>query len=254
MVTHMVKWQHSLTSAKTRSAMTDAPKDTSMKYEPIQPRHLSHDLRGPLNSILGFTELLLDGIEGPLNEIQMEDIAAIRQSAKDLLELINQMVDFSKLEANQLRLRFGPEALDEIISQLVADSTVTNLKLTSEIPAEIPLVEVDRPRVEQLFNHLITFLQAHGASRIEIQILSESQAVITRVTAPGVSLTAPQQAELFEATAAVDSAGRSKLTTGGLSLPLAAKLAASQEGQLYAVSGSTTGLTFVLSLPVLGTQ
>mgnify|MGYP001816433515 CR=1 FL=1 len=234
--------------------MTDAAKDTSMKYEPIQPRHLSHDLRGPLKSILGFTELLLDGFEGPLNEIQIEDISAIQQSAKDLLELINHMVDWSKLEANQLKLRLGPEALDEIINHLVADSTVTNLKLTSEMPDKIPLVEVDRQRVEHLLSHLIAFLQAHSASQIEIQILAESQAVITRVTAPKVSLTPQQQAELFEATAAVDLAGRSKLTTGGLSLPLAAKLAASQNGQLYAVSGSTTGLTFVLSLPVLGTQ
>ena len=230
--------------------MTNISNETSVRYESIQPRHLSHDLRGPLNSILGFTELLLDGIEGPLNEIQMQDISAIRQSAKELLELVNQLVDLSKLEANQLRLRPGPEPFREIISQLVAGFATTNLRLTSEVPAKLPLVKVDRQRVEQLLSYLILFLQAQGASEIKIQVVVDSRTVKTEITTPAVSLTPEQQAVLFEATAAVDTAGRSEMTTGGLLLPLAAKLAASQDGQLYAASEPTTGITFALSLPV----
>jgi K+-sensing histidine kinase KdpD len=229
--------------------MTNVSKETTVRYEAIQPRHLSHDLRGPLNSILGFTELLLDGIEGPLNEIQMEDISAIRQSAKDLLDLINQLVDLSKLEANQLQLRLGPEAFDEIIAQLVTGLAPTNLRITSELPTKIPLVKVDRQRVEQLLSYLILFLQTQGATEIEIQVMAESRAVKSQITAPGVSLTPQQHNVLFEAKAAVDTTGRSKLTTGGLLLPLAAKLAASQDGQLYAAA-PTTGVTFALSLPV----
>jgi signal transduction histidine kinase len=230
--------------------MTNVSKETTVRYEAIQPRHLSHDLRGPLNSILGFTELLLDGIEGPLNEIQMEDISAIRQSAKDLLDLINQLVDLSKLEANQLRLRLGPEAFDEIIAHLVTGFAATNLKITSELPTKLPLVKVDRQRVEQLLSYLILFLQTQGATEIEIQVVAESRAVKSQITAPEVSLTPQQHNDLLEAKAAVDTTGRSKLTTGGLLLPLAAKLAASQDGQLTAASEPTTGVTFALSLPV----
>ena len=70
----------------------------------------SHHLRGPLNSILGFTELLLEGIEGPINEIQAEDLTAIQTSAKNLLQLINTVVDLSKLADDQLRIT--PEIVD----------------------------------------------------------------------------------------------------------------------------------------------
>lgn len=230
--------------------MSTVSEDIPVQYEPIQPRHLSHDLRGPLNSVLGFTELLLDGIEGPLNEIQMEDISAIRQSAQDLLELINNMVDLSKLDADQLQLHLAPVALDEIINQLVADFSKTNFKIVLETPAKIPAVNVDRQRIRQILDYLVAFLRAQGASQIQIRMLAEPRAVTTQVTAPEVTLTTQQQAELFEATAAVDSSGRSKVTTGGLSLPLAAKLAAKLDGQLHALSKSATGVTFVLTLPL----
>ena len=239
---------------QTILAMPNFSEDTPMQYEPIQPRHLSHDLRGPLNTVLGFTELLLDGIEGPLNEIQIEDISAIRRSAEDLLELINTMVDLSKLDVNQLPFHLAPVALDEILNQLVSDSTKTSLNIALEIPAEIPTVKGDRQRIEQILNHLVTFMQAQGASQIRIQVKAGSQAVTTQITTPEVILTDRQQAELFEATAAVDSTGRSKLTTGGLWLPLAAKLVANQDGQLDAFSQPKTGLTFVLTLPVSEAQ
>lgn len=83
--------------------------------QPLEIYHLSHDLRGPLNSILGFAELLLEEIEGPLNETQHADVSAIYQSAQNLLHLINMMVDLSKLEANRLKLDFKAVNLAEAV-------------------------------------------------------------------------------------------------------------------------------------------
>ena len=130
----------------------------------------------------------------------------------------------------------------------------TNFKIVLETPAKIPAVNVDRQRIKQILDYLVAFLRVQGASQIQIRMLAEPRAVSTQVTAPEVTLTTRQQAELFEATAAVDSSGRSKLTTGGLSLPLAAKLATKLDGQLHALSKSATGVTFVLTLPVFEAQ
>src|SRR6185503_13419133 len=87
--------------------------------QPLEVYHLSHDLRGPLNSILGFAELLLEGIEGPLNETQQADMTAIYQSAQNLLYLINTLVDLSKLEANHLIFDFKSVDLNQIIEGMV---------------------------------------------------------------------------------------------------------------------------------------
>src|SRR4030095_11379092 len=88
-------------------------------HQPLQLYHLSHDLRGPLNSVLGFSELLLEGLEGPLNEVQIEDITAIRQSATTLLNLINVVVDLSRLEADRLVLTFKLVELEPVIAKVL---------------------------------------------------------------------------------------------------------------------------------------
>jgi signal transduction histidine kinase len=88
--------------------------------EPFEVYHLSHDLRGPLNSILGFTELLLEEIEGPLTDIQKEDILAINQSAQNLLHLINTMVDLSKFDAGRMEFNLGEVALDQVVNTVLA--------------------------------------------------------------------------------------------------------------------------------------
>jgi signal transduction histidine kinase len=223
--------------------------------QPLEVYHLSHDLRGPLNSILGFTELLLEGVEGPLNDIQQEDIAAVRQSAQNLLQLINTVVDLSKLEANKLTLTFGPVQLHDVVPRILKAQTAAGwpdqLRLAARISGSLPPVWGDPDRVEQMVLSLVAFaLKIQSSGQIEITVTHDDQAVTVQVTATDVVLPPEHVAELFELSVKIDSSGRSELGKGGLTLPLVQQLAERHQGQVWAESWAGLGTAFYLKLPL----
>ena len=135
-----------------------SPQMSDPSRQPLEVYHLSHDLRGPLNSILGFSELLLEGIEGPLTEYQEADITAVYQSAQNLLSLINNLVDVSKLEAGRLKLDFGAVDVEGVVQNILSFDFGPNkpeqVELISTITEALPPVRGDRDRVEQMIMSL----------------------------------------------------------------------------------------------------
>jgi signal transduction histidine kinase len=218
--------------------------------QPLEIYHLSHDLRGPLNSMLGFTELLLEGIEGPLNDIQREDIAAIRQSARNLLQLINAVVDLSKLEANKLSLNFGPVRLQDVFQNILQAEPGSNpIKLV--MPNPFPLIWGDRERIEQMILGLINFVRKiKNQSRLEVTVVHDEHHALTQIQAAELLIPSEQIDELFDLSVKVDAAGRSELGWGGLALPLIWNLARKQQGQLWIESRAGMGTIFYLKLPL----
>ena len=232
-----------------------SPKLADSSRRPLQVYHLSHDLRGPLNSILGFSELLLEGIEGPLTEYQEADITAIHQSAQNLLRLINTVVDLSKLEADRLKLDFAPVALDAVIQKVLAFDFGPNkpeqVELVADLPAELPSIWADRERVEQMIMNLVRFAFNKAKSgQVVIAADSAGRAVTIQVSfSQQVGLAPAQVSDLFELLVHVDPAGRSELGPGGLELPLTRALAEKHNGQVQVESHNEQGTTFVLTLP-----
>jgi signal transduction histidine kinase len=221
--------------------------------QPLEIYHLSHDLRGPLNSILGFTELLLEGVEGPLNEVQQEDITAVRQSALNLLQLINAVVDLSKVESNKLTLNFGPVQLHDLVARVLKAQAVAGRagQITARIPEALPPMWGDPDRIEQMILNLVTFvLKAPTSGQVEIRVSHDDQAAILQVGAAGLELPEEQVAELFELKVNTDSAGRSELGKGGQILPLVQALAQMQQGQVWVESRAGLGTVFYLKLPL----
>jgi signal transduction histidine kinase len=213
---------------------------------PLEVYHLSHDLRGPLNSVLGFAELLLEGIEGPLNDIQIEDITAIRQSAQNLLQLINNVVDLSKLEADRLVLSFAPVDLKTIIQNIS-----TQTELIVNLPESLPSLWGDPERVEQMILSLVNFARGlRQEGQITLTTAHDQKAVIIQITGPEEFLPPEQVEGLFELMVKVDSAGRSELGRGGLTLPLTRQLAEKHQGQVWVENREGAGTIFFLKLPV----
>jgi len=229
--------------------------EVSPPRQPLKVHHLSHDLRGPLNSILGFAELLKEGIEGPINEIQAEDLAAIHQSARNLLHLIDAIVDLSKLENDGLILTFEPVQLTPIIEHLVASQNERSgshqIDLVASLPESFPPLWADRYRVEQMALSLVRFASSlKQAGQININAYYDEKDVTIEIMVSDILLPPEQLEELFELIVKVNADGRSKLGIGGLDLPLAYQLAKKQAGQVWVESREEMGTTFYLRLPL----
>lgn len=245
----------SQSSTISAHAFTVQKSVTDSVAQPLELYHLAHDLRGPLNSILGFGELLLEGLDGPLTETQQADIAAIYQSAQNLLSLINAVVDLSKLESERLVLDLGPVHLSKILNDLAsADfglAKPAEIELMITPPASLPFVWGDRHRLEQILKTLLKFaftLKKKGP--ISLSAHPQDQAVLIQIEVGDSRLTDEEMEELFELMVKVDPTGHTKLGRGGVHLPLIRRLIEKQQGRTWAEHNADSQLTFYLSLPV----
>ncbi|NJN99183.1 MAG: HAMP domain-containing histidine kinase [Anaerolineales bacterium] len=222
--------------------------------QPLEIYHLSHDLRGPLNSILGFAELLQEEIEGPLNEIQKADIAAIYQSAQNLLHLIHTMVDLSKLDANLITvdvrtvdLNDAVESVLPVLSKAKPEPTQLNLAL----PPDLPPLRADRVRLEQILRNLLRrAFKLTPKGSITLSAERSGPEMILCLEIGHVELLQAEIAELFELGIKTDSSGRNEIGWGGLDLPLVRYLAEQQQGRVWAERYQDSGLAVYVALPV----
>lgn len=241
-------------SSTSKNTLTFHQDQTNPVLHPLEVHHLSHDLRGPLNSILGFSELLLEGIEGPLNEMQSEDIVAIYQSAQNLLLLINNVVDISKLQVGTMVMDFGPVELNKILQKI---STVDfGIKKPAEVKLVItqavgqPIVWGDGPHIEQMILNLIRFAFAlKRTSEVTLTAKRQTETVTIEVAVSGVQVSASRIPALFELGVEIDPNGRSELGPGGLELPLVRLLVENHKGRVWVESNTATSTTFYLQLP-----
>jgi signal transduction histidine kinase len=121
---------------------------------------MSHELRTPLNSIIGFTGIVLQRMAGPLTAEQEKQLGMVRRSARHLLDLINDVLDLSKIEAGQLEVRLEPFDLPAVIERVVASvqplADRKALTLSVHIAPEVGSMVSDRRRVEQILLNLLS--------------------------------------------------------------------------------------------------
>jgi len=213
---------------------------------------VSHELRTPMNAILGFTDALLAGVDGPLNPEQIASLGWVQRGGRDLLGLINEILDLSKIEAG--RLTIDPQPFDprELVESVVAQSrslaAQKGIRFGWEdagAPAEVVL---DRQRVSQilvnLFGNALKFT-SEGEVRVETSGAAESLLrVAVRDTGPGIA--ADQQEAIFEEfrQAHDEQAGT------GLGLAISRRLARLMGGDVTLDSSPGRGSTFHLALPL----
>jgi signal transduction histidine kinase len=216
---------------------------------------MSHELRTPLNSIIGFTGILLQGLVGDLNPEQDKQLHMVQNSAKHLLELINDVLDISKIEAEQMNIFIEEFDLHALIERVVRSITPLadrkNLPLRVEISPEISQISSDRRRVEQilinLLNNAIKFTE-QGEVRLVCEV--RDSFIETHIIDTGIGIKDEDLKLLFKPFQQVNTGLSRQYEGTGLGLAICRRLVKKLGGEISVESEWGKGSTFSFSLPL----
>jgi PAS domain S-box-containing protein len=214
---------------------------------------MSHELRTPINAVLGYSTLLLENIYGPLNEKQTEGITRTHKAAKHLLELVNDVLDLSKIEAGKIDLRLQPVTFPALIDDLfvtvrpLADQYGSSLSI--EHTGEAVKVVSDPRRLRQILLNLLSNAIKFGRGKpIRVRSMPrEDGGLVLEVIDQGEGIAPQDRDKIFDEFVQL---GKTQLTEGtGLGLPISRRLAEMLQGELQIESDVGQGSTFRLTLP-----
>lgn len=216
---------------------------------------MSHELRTPLHTIVGFSELLAEELDGPLNTKQKRFIGHIRKDAFHLLELINDILDLSKIEADKLDLHAevfdATSALSEVLSSITPLARVKSIDVAQSVSASL-LVRADRVRFKQILYNLLSnsvkFTPADG--HISIAGSIEGANAQFSVVDTGIGIPAAEQTAIFEKFHQVGSTTKGVREGTGLGLAITKHLVERQGGRIWVESREGHGSRFTFTVPV----
>ena len=221
--------------------------------------NMSHELRTPLNSIIGFSRVILKGIDGPVNDTQEQDLTAIHNAGLHLLGLINDILDLSKIEAGKMELTFGDADLAEIVrgvmstaAGLVKDKPI---ELVSHVPENLPLLQADSIRLRQILLNLVSNAAKftdQGQIEVSVSLVegADPPEVLVAVADTGPGIEPAAQAKLFEPFSQVDASPTRKTGGTGLGLSICRHLVELHGGTIWLESRPGHGSVFFFTMPV----
>lgn len=224
---------------------------------------MSHELRTPLNAVIGFSQVLQDQDFGPLNEKQKEYVLDIVESGKHLLNLINDILDLSKVEAGKMELQLSPVVVGDLLAGslvMIKEKAMKHgITLETDIPEELSHFEMlaDERKFKQIMFNLLSnaskFTPDGGAITLAARRMAEGKGEVIQVSVKdtGIGITPENQAKVFENFFQVASSLTSKTSGTGLGLPLARSFVKLHGGRIWVESeGNGKGSQFYFTLPV----
>ncbi len=215
----------------------------------------SHELRTPLNGIIGISESLLDGTAGVVNDEQAQNLKLIIQSGTNLLKLINDILDYSKIKHQELQLNCGKVSLkvvlDEVLRLLTRDATEKKLELKYQIPPRISNVFADENRVQQILYNLIgNAIKFTTTGFVSITAMEEKEFIKVSVKDTGIGIDPEQMVKLFKPFKQMDGSLAKEFKGTGLGLSISKKLVELQGGEVSVESIENFGSVFHFTLPI----
>jgi PAS domain S-box-containing protein len=225
--------------------------------------NMSHELRTPLNHIIGFTELVVDQLFGPLNDAQTENLNDVLQSSHHLLELINDILDLSKVEAGRMEIEPTTFQLAPLLENSLVMVKEKGLKhgiaLNLDVHNAPPTIRADQRKFKQILYNLLSnavkFTPDGGNVRLSARMTNGGQPpqLEVSVSDTGIGIAADHLERIFDTFEQVESSTARHFEGTGLGLALSRRLVELHGGRIWAESpGLNAGSRFVFTLPLTG--
>ncbi|GAB5443158.1 MAG: ATP-binding protein [Fuerstiella sp.] len=217
--------------------------------------HMSHEIRTPIGAVLGFTELLMNG-EHPLHTDQRQQLRRVHSNGTHLLQLLNDLLDLSKIEAGQLTIECLPckpfEVLADIVASLESRAIEKGIGLTLRVTNYIPgAIHTDPTRLRQIITNLvgnaIKFTE-DGSVDVLVTTREDQGKIQIAVRDSGVGIPADALTDVFEPFRQADESVNRKFGGTGLGLPISRKLARALGGDISVQSEPGAGSTFTVTI------
>jgi len=217
---------------------------------------VSHELRTPLTSIKGYIDLILDGEAGEINEIQREFLSIVKQNSDRLVELINDMLDISRIDSGRIHLKIQPLEMADLIAgavdtfQAVADQS--GHKIIAKAPADLAKAAGDRDRVGQVLMNFMSNAIKYSPEGGSVTVAAKNDGDVVTVTISdqGIGIDKADQAKLFTKFYRVDSSLTREIGGTGLGLSICKSIIELLGGTVGVKSAAGKGSSFWFSLPV----
>ena len=239
--------------------------------------NVSHELRTPITAVLGYSDILLRGLRGPLAPKQMEALAAVRSAGQRLLLLINDLLDISKLESGKQEFMPVRLNLSAVVARTVSAIGVLanskSIQLHSTVPENLPWVLADEEQLQRILGNLLSnaikFTPEGGTVTVSAEPLPEeahdtvlwrrtppTRAVAVRVSDTGIGIPPEHQEKIWDKFFQVDSSSRRVFGGTGLGLAIAKSVVELHGGTIWVESEGVPGKgsTFVFTLPIASTD
>jgi two-component system sensor histidine kinase BarA len=217
---------------------------------------MSHELRTPLTSIIGYSEMMLEGLGGPLTTEQREYLSIIMDKGGSLLQLITSILDISKIEAGRIRLVFSDADLAQVMRDAVATvlplARKKGLKITCD-PPELPRIQCDREKIRQclvnLASNAVKFTPAGGFVTFGAEVAPGDRLALT-VSDTGIGIGEEEVDRVFDVFYQVDSSSTREYGGAGLGLAIVKSFVEAHGGEIVLSSKLGAGSTFTMLLPL----
>jgi signal transduction histidine kinase/DNA-binding response OmpR family regulator len=219
--------------------------------------NMSHEFRTPLNSILALSQILVDRMDGELTSEQEKQVTFIRQSAQDLTDLVNDLLDLAKVEAGRVTIRptaFSVESLFSALRGMLRPLLAQNSSVTLvfDDPVDMPELFTDEAKVSQVLRNFISNalkFTERGEVRVSVRN-GHDDTVVFSVADTGIGIAPDDQPRIFKEWEQVEGKMQNTAKGTGLGLPLSKKLAQLLGGDVYLKSQLGMGSTFFASVPI----
>jgi signal transduction histidine kinase len=221
--------------------------------------NMSHEFRTPLNAMLGYTSMLLQGVAGEVEPPVKRQLSRIESNGRHLLTIINEILDISRIEAGRMPLQMStfkvPDLVNEVKAELEPIIQRAKLTVTVDLPRDLSSISSDRQKVKQILLNLLSNalkFTHHGGVTIAARRNTKEGTVALWVSDTGIGIANVDQDKIFEDFRQLDNSPTRAYGGTGLGLSICRRLAQMLDGRISVQSQVGRGSIFTLTLPTRG--